>query len=323
MADSRLRNLERLAATGDAQAQAQLDRETQRVGRVDPQTNPLLAYEGELVIVIPSRSPTSERWGEHQRGSAHIGDMIPIPATIQPEEVSGSADALYVSNRASVFANYGGVCCAESIAEPEGCHCSGPCIYCASNGPGWDERDPSGCSYCKGTGQRIPASSDPCSWLVESDLLGGGLLVKVLPEPCGCREDDDPWVCEREILESINALHDYPLLDECLYSRAEMHIQMEDWRDYAASDFQRTLEGTWGDPHPAVSGLDLDGVDWDALIWGWGDNSPTEGLASIHGIYPEGSGDIHWPYETWAEHITRELLIQHGATEEEATDEDA
>ena len=342
MADAQLRALERAALDGDETAVARLKRARIQAGLdPNPEDNPLREYEGDFVRprswrYVDGFQPVTDREDAREdrnadrcstyRADPPIGlfDLIPIPFTHCPWTFGGDEDAIHVSNRAWVMANHGGACCAEAGVEPDACRCNEDtrCPMCGygEDGPKTD------CRTCEGKGTIRWADKrerDPCAWLVESDLIGGGYLVAILDAPCGCQteyEDDDPWECERSILETINALADYPLIDDCLHSRAEMHIQMEAWREYARDEFAGFVVGMHHlrpSPIEAAQGLDLDDVRWGALVWGWDEDgipATGHGIAQDSGYYPEGSGDIHWPFSEWSQHITRDMLIEHGAT---------
>jgi len=339
--DGRLRTLQRKHAQGglnDHEAEHLEVLEIRAGLRADPRGNPLLGYSGPYHDCGGDPEAT-DRWSdrvEHSSDGAVMWDLIAIPYT--NEDAFGQEDSVCRSNRASLEVEHGGACCAEGAARLDGCRCGQPCHVCEGDGiipPTADYRPGEPCYWCTGSGIHADNSGGGCDWLEDSSLHGGGYLVRVRDEPCRCsrnENDDDPWACETAILETINSLSDYPLMEDELHSNIEMHEQMEQWDDYGQDDLARHLRETHGPImacYPEAIGLELDDVRWDDLVFGGVDNPlpdhpmPTwyrghngwPGLCEMSGSYPEGSDDIHWPYGDWCDEMTREMLLAFGAVE--------
>lgn len=319
--DKRLRDLERQAATGDTLAVARLEQlrdtlagiTTGEIQTVDPLNgNPLADYEGDIWRTVteetqehrretgqdstdnetePTRWATQETTHYNGATGAQEGNLIPVPYT------SDDDSTYHRANIATIQANYGGECCGESAAGIDGCHCAGPCIYCKSNGPNWDTREGmNGCHNCKGTGQRVPDSTGSCDWLE----IHGILMVRVSPYPCGCIGDDsNPWACERGILETLDGLASYPVINDELYSAIETSEQESCWENWGKQDLAERVQKD----HPEA---DLDNVDWDEMLYGSGD------VAQQAEAWPTGGDEVTFPLDSWAEAITIALLVTFG-----------
>ncbi len=127
---------------------------------------------------------------------------------------------------------------------------------------------------------------------------------QVLGTPCACAEDNEPWDCEQRAVETMEALENYPVLDDSLHSEAEIHDQDEQWDSWGRADMLRELE--------TRTGLESDGVlstQGDALR----DLAQDETQE-----YPEGGDDnLSFPYVDWAQHLAQDLdvLRAHGFTD--------
>lgn len=194
--------------------------------------------------------------------SAHYDDhrsrwSIPYWPSLY-EETDPMADA----NRAVWEVEHGGECCRSVSADYYYQDHVTPCSCDRS-----DLRE--ACSFYHGSG-----------WLDVED------------EPCGCREDeDDPWACERNAVELLNALEDYPCLDDSTESEFRYAYDQAAWDDFGRQEFESQLVTLLGDYEGTSDQLD----DWAQEAW--------EGT----GTYPGENGPGTFACDTWAEWVASNI----------------
>jgi hypothetical protein len=96
-----------------------------------------------------------------------------------------------------------------------------------------------------------------------------------------------------ELIEVIDALDAYPILDENVMSEVEMELQGENWESWARDDWRRKLEEEFGDEDvDELSDEDIDKLWWDAaqhLSW----EIEWEQGASPYFNFDEAAGWLH------------------------------
>ena len=149
--------------------------------------------------------------------------------------------------------------------------------------------------------QTVDAEFGDCSF------VDGHGRFTVDDTPCECgRGAEDPWACELSMVETLNALECYPILDEDLHSQIEQDQQTDAWEDWGRAEMETEASTRW----PL---LDVAAVNWDGLVFG-GEVNGYHGLAAELSRYPEGSGgNLSIPYVDWLDALDAADLVEHGA----------
>lgn len=185
-----------------------------------------------------------------------------IPHTYSPSW-GGEESAIDESNRIEILREFGGrVCFCDELGQ----HCDG---------------------------HPYDRESDGCSFL---DYEHAYMIARVLPEPCGCRGDDeDPWACENAMVSVLEFLDGHSILDEDTMGQLEQARIDEAWDDHGRRDLLESLQLNETADAALDEAEDHMGTDaFNAAI-----DDAFRYVCCDEGEYPSyDRGDVRWPWDS-------------------------
>ena len=104
-----------------------------------------------------------------------------------------------------------------------------------------------------------------------------------------------------EMIEALNSLKDYPVLDEDDYSEVEMEAENDAWESWGRSDFRTELDKRF--------------PDLNEIIFEWG----AETIDTLYCKLMERT-NTYWEHETGNNAFVRMERVIEGATEQDITE---